>query len=99
MAERDTTSLPPPRPDDEPAPEEFDDDAYEPTPRRGPGPMMRFLVVAFGVMLLGIGRAAFEVGGVFGVAIGIVMDVLAVVIIAIAIGVVEWFVKRRRART
>lgn len=98
MADRDPAPLPPPRSVDEPAPEEFDDDAYEPAPRRGPGPMMRFLVVAFGVMMLGIGRAAFEVGGVVGIAIGIVVDVAAVVIIAIAIGLVEWFVKRRRAR-
>jgi predicted lipid-binding transport protein (Tim44 family) len=73
-------------------------DASERTAARPPGPMMRFLVVVFGVLLLGIGRAAFTVGGVLGWIVGIVMDLLAIAIIAIAVGLVEWWAKRRRRR-
>lgn len=89
----------PPSEPDEPDEADFADGAFPPPVRRGPGPMMRFLVVVFGVLLLGIGRGAFEVGGVFGVIVGVVMDLLGVVIIAIAIGLVEWWARRRKART
>ena len=59
--------------------------------------MMRFLVVVFGVLLLGIGRAAFAVGGIVGAVIGVVMDLLGLTIIVIAVGLVEWWARRRRA--
>ena len=75
------------------------DGGLRPLPHKRPGPMMRFLVIVFGVMLIGIGRAAFAVGGVFGVIVGVVMDVLAVVIIFIAIGLVEWWARRRDRRS
>lgn len=79
-----------------------DDVEAEPAPgatlavaRRGPGPMMRFLVVVFGVLLVGIGRAVFVAGGV-GVVLGVLFFALAAAIIAIAVGLVEWVAHRRQ---
>ena len=63
--------------------------------RRGPGPMMRFLVVVFGVLLVGLGRAVFVAGGV-GVVLGVLFFALAAAIIAIAVGLVEWVARRRQ---
>ena len=65
--------------------------------RAPPGAMMRFLVVIFGVLLFGMGRAVADAGGVVGVGLGFVIQLLAVAIVVIAIGLVEWVQRRRRA--
>ena len=66
--------------------------------RRGPGAMMRFLVVVFGVLMLGTGRAVMGAGGIVGTALGLLIVLVAVVVIAIAVGLVEWAVRISRAR-
>ena len=83
--------------DEEPQPE-----APPPTPtssvrtRTPPGAMMRFLVVVFGVLLFGLGRAVASAGGVVGIGLGFVIQLVAVAIVVIAIGLVEWVQRRRR---
>ena len=65
-------------------------------PRTPPGAMMRFLVVVFGVLLFGLGRAIASAGGVVGVVLGFVIQLVGVAIVVIAIGLVEWVQRRRR---
>ena len=65
--------------------------------RTPPGAMMRFLVVIFGVLLFGMGRAVANAGGVFGQVLGFVIQLVAVAIVVIAVGLVEWVQRRRRA--
>ena len=64
--------------------------------RTPPGAMMRFLVVVFGVLLFGMGRAVASAGGVVGIGLGFVIQLVAVAIVVIAIGLVEWVQRRRR---
>ena len=58
--------------------------------------MLRFLVVVIGVTMFGLGRAVQQAGGVIGVGLGGLIELVAVAIIAIAAGLVEWWVRRRR---
>ncbi len=64
-----------------------------------PGPMMRFIVVIFGFLFAGLGVALIDAGGPIGWVIGIVTLALGVAVAAIAVGLVELVVRRRRART
>jgi hypothetical protein len=52
--------------------------------------------VVIGVTMLGMGRGVQQVGGVVGVGLGGLIELVAVAIIAIAAGLVEWWVHRRR---
>jgi flagellar biogenesis protein FliO len=60
--------------------------------------MMRFIVVVTGLFTISLGRAVEQAGGVFAVTFGLVIQVVGVLIVAIAIGAVEWLVRRMRRR-
>ena len=76
-----------------------DGEPAAPAPTRTPpGPMMRFLVVVFGVIFFGIGRAVQNVGGVLGLVLGVLMQLVGIAVVLIAIGAVEWVARRRRGR-
>lgn len=62
-----------------------------------PGPMMRFIVVIFGFLFVGLGVALIDAGGPIGWVIGLVTVALGLAVVAIAIGLVELVVRRRRA--
>ncbi len=64
----------------------------EPT-RRRVNPLLRFLAGVWGLSLVGLGQASAAAGGVFGLALALVLDLAGVAIILIAIGVVEWWVR------
>lgn len=63
-----------------------------------PGPMMRFIVVIFGFLFVGMGTALIDAGGAVGWVLGVVTVALGVVVAAIAVGLVEWVIRRRRGR-
>jgi hypothetical protein len=65
------------------------------TVRRGPGPMMRFIAAVSGVLMFGLGRAVQQSGGVVAIVIGVLIELVAVAVVVIAVGAVEWFVRRR----
>jgi hypothetical protein len=61
-----------------------------------PGAMLRFIVVVMGAFTFAMGRAVQQAGGVFGVGLGALIEIVGVGIVAIAIGAVEWFARRVR---
>jgi uncharacterized membrane protein YdjX (TVP38/TMEM64 family) len=74
-------------------------DSEAPTPTRStPGPMLRFVAVVAGVLMVGMGRAVEHAGGAFGVVLGVVIQLVGVLIAAIAIGAVERLVHTMRRR-
>ena len=60
--------------------------------------MLRFIAFVAGVLMVGMGRAVEHAGGVFGVALGVVIQLIGVAIAAIAIGVIERIVHTMRRR-
>ena len=63
--------------------------------RRRVNPLLRFLAGVWGLSLVGLGQASAAAGGVFGIGLAFVLDLVGVAIILIAVGVVEWWVRRR----
>jgi hypothetical protein len=61
--------------------------------------MLRFLAAIAGLLMVAMGRAVEHAGGVFGVILGVVIQLVGVGIVAIAVGAVERIVHglRRRA--
>jgi hypothetical protein len=66
-----------------------DDEADAPRGRHLPSPLMRFLVVVIGALMFGTGRDVQHAGGVVGVSLGVLTQVVSASIIAIASGAVE----------
>ena len=73
-----------------------DDAPPERVARTPPGAMMRFLVVVFGVLMFGTGRAVVGAGGILGAVLGTAIELVGLAIVVIAIGLVEWVLRRRR---
>jgi hypothetical protein len=71
-------------------------DEQPPVPPRRINPFFRVLVVLFGISLLGLGRTLLDIGGVVGVLLGSLFLIVAVAVIVIAIGLVEWWAARRQ---
>lgn len=61
-----------------------------------PGPMMRFIVVIFGFLFVGMGVALIDAGGPIGWVLGVVTVALGLAVVAIAVGLVEFVVRRRQ---
>lgn len=65
-------------------------------PPSPPGLFLRLLVVGFGLVLLATAGALVRTATVVGVVLGVLTGLAGVTIVAIASGVVEWVVARRR---
>jgi hypothetical protein len=69
------------------------DEPSGPPARRRVNPLFRFLAGVWGLAMVGLGQASAAAGGVFGIGLALVLDLVGVAIILIAVGVVEWWVR------
>jgi hypothetical protein len=72
-----------------------DAEPVPPAPKKPPGWVWRSLVIVFGLVWVAFAGALVRAGGVIGVALGLVTLVAGLAMIAIASGIVEWWVGRR----
>ena len=62
-----------------------------------PGPMMRFIVVIFGLLFIAMGAALIDAGGPIGWILCVTTVALGLAVAAIAVGLVELVIRRRRS--
>ena len=76
-----------------------DPEAASPPARKPPGWVWRSLVILFGLVWVGMAGALVRAGGVIGIGLGLLTLAAGLAMIAIASGIVEWWVERRRPPT